>query len=90
MVLQYNNKHFDLVHDPHDAPPDWEYGVIHGHKHNNDLAKFPFINGKEKRINVSAELVNYRPVSLDFILSLDLDSIERMDTISSVPQRKRS
>jgi len=90
MVLQYNNKHFYLVHDPHDAPPDWEYGVIHGHKHNNDLAKFPFINGKEKRINVSAELVNYRPVSLDFILSLDLDSIERMDTISSVPQRKRS
>lgn len=54
------------------------------------MKNFPFINGERKTINVSAELVNCRPVSLDFILSQNLDSILRMDTIDSIPQRKES
>jgi calcineurin-like phosphoesterase family protein len=59
--------------------------VIHGHKHNNDMKDYCFINGDRKTINVSAELVDYRPVSLDFLASLKLSSIKRMDTINSLP-----
>ena len=55
---------FYLVHDPDDAPPGFEDWVIHGHHHNNNLAEFPFINFYDRRINVSAEVVGYVPVSL--------------------------
>ena len=68
--LTKNGIDFLLVHDPKDVPKDWKGWVIHGDKHNNDLKKYPFINGEKRRINVSAEVVKYRPVSLDEIVSL--------------------
>jgi calcineurin-like phosphoesterase family protein/2'-5' RNA ligase len=76
---------FLLVHDPDRLPVDWNGWIIHGHKHNNDMKNYPFINGDKKTINISPELVNYRPVSLDFLSSLKLNSIKRMDTIDSMP-----
>lgn len=92
-TLNYHGYEFYLVHDPHEIPVEWRRNnptgwVIHGHKHDNDIYTYPFINGDKKTINVSAELTNYRPVSLDYILSLDLDSIERMDTIDSNPLKR--
>lgn len=66
---------------------NWQGWVIHGHVHNNEMHKYPFINGERKTINVSAELINYKPVSLQYLLSLDLDSIKRMRTIDSQPER---
>lgn len=84
-VLQYGRYKFLLTHDPDRLPINWNHWVIHGQKHNNDVKNYPFINGDRKTINVSAELVNYRPVSLDFLTSLKLDSIKRMDTIDSIP-----
>jgi calcineurin-like phosphoesterase family protein/2'-5' RNA ligase len=87
-ILNHHFHRFLLIHDPKHLPIQWNEWIIHGHKHNDDVKNYPFINGEKKTINVSAELVNYRPVSLDYILSLDLDSIERMDTSDSVPHRK--
>lgn len=87
-VLEYQNHKFLLVHDPGNLPIEWNDWVIHGHKHNNDIKKYPFINGEKKTINVSAELINYRPVSLDFLMSLGLASIRRMDTVDSIPERR--
>jgi len=89
-ILNHQGHDFLLVHnpDPKQLPIKWDGWVIHGHTHDNDVKNYPFINGEKKTINVSAELTNYRPVSLEYILSLDLDSIERMDTIDSTPQRK--
>lgn len=84
-ILEYKNHRFLLVHDPNKAPVKWNGWVFHGHTHNNDMKNYPFINGDRKTINVSAELVNYRPVSLDFLISLKLNSIKRMDTIDSIP-----
>jgi calcineurin-like phosphoesterase family protein len=75
------------VHDPDNLPISWSEWIIHGHKHNNDMAKYPFINGKNKTINVCAELLNYKPISLSYLLSLGLDSIKRMDTVDSLPER---
>ncbi len=89
-ILKHENHEFLLVHDPDKLPIKWKGWIIHGHKHNNDMKNYPFINGDKKTINVSAELINYRPISLDFIISLKLETIKRMDTIYSVPDRKSS
>ncbi|NMB79327.1 MAG: hypothetical protein GYA23_09575 [Methanomicrobiales archaeon] len=66
----YNGIRFFLVHDPADAPPAWDGWVIHGHHHNNDLVRYPFMNFIDRRVNVSAEVVGYSPVSLEEIVSL--------------------
>lgn len=63
-ILDYGSFRFLLVHDPSDAPPDFDGWVIHGHHHNNNLAEYPFINFAQRRVNVSAEVVGYSPVSL--------------------------
>lgn len=92
MILRVaHGRSFLLIHDPTDDIPnsirakyDW---IIHGHVHNNRLGMYPFINGEQKTINVSAELIDYRPVSLSHLLSLDLDSVKRMETINHEPER---
>jgi len=66
---------------------NWHGWVIHGHVHNNAMDKYPFINGECKTINVSVEVINHKPVSLEYLLSLNLDSIKRMRTIDSQPER---
>jgi len=86
-ILNYKNHKFLLVHDPDNLPIKWDGWIIHGHKHNNDMRNYPFINGEKKTINVSVELVNYKPVDLDFIISLKIDSIKRMDCVDSIPER---
>jgi len=90
-ILHIGQHSFLLIHDPEDkkiktikASYDW---VIHGHVHNNKMDKYPFINGENKTINVSVELTDYKPVSLSYLLSLNLDSIKRMRTINSQPER---
>jgi calcineurin-like phosphoesterase family protein len=55
---------FMLIHNPADTPRDWDGWVIHGHVHNNDLKRYPFINRERRTVNVSAEVVGYKPVSL--------------------------
>jgi len=84
-IIKRGRYTFLLTHDPDRLPIDWNGWIIHGHKHNNDMKNYPFINGDKKTINVCPELVNYRPVSLDFLTSLKLGSIKRMDTLDSLP-----
>lgn len=82
---------FLLIHNPADQKINYLKGkyewMIHGHAHNNKMDKYPFINGAKKTINVSVELIDYRPVSLSFLLSLGLDSIRCMRTIDSQPDK---
>ncbi len=66
---------------------NWHGWIIHGHVHNNKMDRYPFINGENRTINVSAEVVKYRPVSLSYLLSLDLESIRRMRMVDSEPER---
>jgi len=86
-VLRVDDHSFLLIHNPEDRDIKWHGWVIHGHVHNNNMDKYPFINGKQKTINVSPELINYKPVSLKYLLSLDLDSIKWMRTINDQPER---
>lgn len=64
VIIRYEGIEFLLIHDPAEAPPGFTGWVIHGHHHNNDLRHYPFINMRERRVNVSAEVLGYCPVSL--------------------------
>jgi len=68
LILNYNGKKYYLTHDPAHIPKDWKDWAIHGHKHNNSLDEFPLVNKKNKTINVSCELLNYKPTRLSAIL----------------------
>ncbi len=89
-ILNFGGHDFLLIHDPNKIPIRWDGWIIHGHKHNNDIRDYPFINGDKRTINVSIELIGYRPLNLRTLLSLDIDSIKRMDTIHSQPVRKEA
>ena len=84
-IFQQGRYKFLMIHDPDKVPFNWNHWIIHGHKHNNDMKNYPFINGDRKTINISPELVNYKPLSLDYLISLEPHSIKRMDTIDSIP-----
>lgn len=66
--IRYKEQSFMLTHNPI-KPQYWNDWVIHGEKHNNNLEKYPFINKAKKTINVSAEVINYKPISLNRIIS---------------------
>ena len=68
LVANIDGTNFFLTHDPKDIPPEWTGWAVCGHHHNNDLINYPLINEKTKRINVSIELTNYRPVNVQKIL----------------------
>ena len=69
LEITHQDLRFLCIHDPGMVPPEYQGWVIHGHIHNNDPGRYPFINGAQRTINVSAELVDYTPVSLDEITS---------------------
>jgi len=55
-----------LIHNPFDARLDnWNSWIIHGHLHN----KQPHINYAERRVNVSVEMINYKPINLASLIS---------------------
>lgn len=86
-ILNYGGYKFLLIHNPNQKPRAWHGWVIHGHKHNNNMRDYPFINGERKTINVAVELINYRPLNIDTLVSLGLNSIKRMRTIDSQPEK---
>ena len=68
--LEYKGHKFLLIHEPHKRASDWDGWIIHGHTHNNDVANYPLISHKKMTINVSVELIKYRPISFDEIIDL--------------------
>ena len=44
--------------------------MIHGHHHNNYPELFPLINKNNKTINVSAEVLDYKPIELMDLINL--------------------
>lgn len=69
-IITYKGTKFLLIHDPKDVPIYWNGWVIHGHKHNNSPGAYPLINKNKKTINVSCELLDYRPIALDKIYKM--------------------
>lgn len=56
---------FQAVHDPADAPSNPPGWLLHGHHHNNWPDRFPFVSHNDRRVNISVELLDYRPLSTD-------------------------
>lgn len=69
-ILEHRDYRFYCVHRPEDVPDDWGGWVIHGHHHNNDLERYPFVAADEQRVNVGAEVLDYRPISLETLVDV--------------------
>ena len=65
IILVYRKKRFLLIHNSYYAN-DWNGWIIHGHSHNNT----PLIDRDNKRINVSCELLNYKPIPVNDLLKV--------------------
>lgn len=63
-TLAHDGYQFYCTHRPQDVPDSWEGWVIHGHEHNNDTDTYPFVAADEQRVNVSSELLDFRPIAL--------------------------
>ena len=90
LEIKYSGRRFILSHWPEDVPPpspsftsDSDTWLIHGHHHNNHPDVFPFINRQRKTINVSVEVIGYKPVEISQICKFLDDGVKWMDTIES-------
>jgi len=63
-VLEHDDYRFYCTHRPENIPDRWDEWAIHGHVHNNNTAEYPFVACDEQRVNVSSELLDFRPVAL--------------------------
>jgi len=70
LILKHDNRKFLLVHDPKYVPSKWNDWIIHGHVHNNEPRKYPLVNKRNKTINVSVEMLDYKPILLEGLLEL--------------------
>lgn len=59
MVVEVDGNFIMMVHNPL-LEHEWDGWIVHGHVHN----KQPYVDVKRKRINVSVEVVGYRPLRL--------------------------
>jgi len=69
-TLSHDGYEFYCTHRPTDVPDEWDGWVLHGHHHNNDTETYPFVAHDRRRVNVSSELLNFRPVRLDALTDL--------------------
>lgn len=79
LFMNYRGARYLFIHDPEELVRPFDGWVIHGHVHNKDLTDFPFFNPFEKRVNVSAEMVGYRPIPLEEIHRLVQESTDVLD-----------
>ncbi|WP_423792713.1 metallophosphoesterase [Methanocaldococcus indicus] len=80
-IIEYKGYKFMLIHNPDSSYTlNFDGWIIHGHHHANDLDNYPFINPKTKRINVSVEVINYKPVNIDLIIKL----IEKGEVVKKI------
>jgi calcineurin-like phosphoesterase family protein len=77
-VVAVGDRRFYCTHRPADAPDGWDGWVLHGHHHDNHPEAFPLVHLAARRINVSVELLDYRPLALP-VLSRLLDACEALD-----------
>jgi hypothetical protein len=50
-------------------PDDWNGWLIHSHVHNKNLENYPLVNSPNKTINVSCELLDYKPVRIEYLIN---------------------
>lgn len=74
--MKYRDLKFLVVHNPDDNTRWFNDGwIIHGHTHVNT----PFIDIHRKRVNVSCEMINYTPITMEKIYSIIKESVNYRD-----------
>jgi calcineurin-like phosphoesterase family protein len=63
-ILSQGGLELCCTHRPANAPSFWDGWIIHGHHHNNHMDDYPLVNPEKKSMNVSAELLNYEPLTV--------------------------
>jgi len=63
--FEYRDVPFRVVHDPADGPSNQTGWLLHGHHHNNHPEQYPLVAHDTRRVNVSVELLDYRPLAVD-------------------------
>ncbi len=86
LQVTYRGETFLFIHNPDEAPAGFTGWVVHGHYHNNNIKQFPFLNMRDRRVNVCCELTGYRPVSLNTIYTLIQEYSGRGD-LAELPVR---
>ena len=69
-VLEHDGYSFYCTHRPADVPEAWEGWTLHGHHHSNDTDRYPFVAYDDRRVNVSSELLGFRPIALEELTAL--------------------
>jgi len=89
LILRRGPTQFYLIHDPAQAAPNFPGWVIHGHHHNNDLETYPFINARSRTVNISAELLDFIPISIDEldIILQQVNPDEKIGTLKEARDR---
>lgn len=82
--LHYADLELFFVHRPDSnaIPADFDGWIVHGHVHDNA----PFFCPETRRINVSCEVIGYRPVSLLWLYSLIKSENRTLSMISEFSQ----
>jgi calcineurin-like phosphoesterase family protein len=81
VTVDVGNKHFCLVHNPTEAPEDFNGWIIHAHRCGYDFENHPFVDRERKTINISLEATDYRPIAFTEIEEI----ISWADSIYSEP-----
>lgn len=79
VCLSYRGTEFLFIHNPRMKPDEFDGWTIHGHFHNNNPELYPFFDPKNKKVNVSAEMIRYNPYPLDRIVDLINTNHERKE-----------
>lgn len=87
-ILEHRGYRFYCSHRPGDIPDDWNQWGIHGHMHNEDTVGYPFVFYDRKRVNVSSDVLNFRPISLETITRL-LDACQAGDRLRDIDSAKQ-
>lgn len=79
-ILEYGETTLYFVHDRKDTqiPEGFDGWIVHGHTHDST----PFFDPGTRMVNVSAEVLGYRPLSLLWLYSLIVSEKETLYTIS--------
>jgi len=64
-IVDIDGEQVLLIHDPAQVNPSWKGWVVHGHVHN-----YRPVLWQKNRINVSCDVVRFRPVTVEYIAGL--------------------
>lgn len=80
--LEYGGYEFFLTHKPAWIPDDWGDWAITGH-HHDAVEDYPFVDPESRMVNISAEVLDYRPLNLDRLVDI-IETGERYETYADV------